>query len=158
MKVVVKWSLILVILVVVLNFAVIVSGIYTNPFAALGFVFVAVVLNVIVVFMALAATATDNPYAAQLRNGLLIGLLAGVLIFLSSWLTTAVIFPDYIEQMKAGYIAVIQDSGLPDESLQTQIENIEKITAFGEAVKGLMGTFFTSVVAAAIVAIFKRRK
>ena len=109
-------------------------------------------------FLALRQTARDNTYFQQLLNGVLIGAIAGVLIFLSSWLMLSVVFPNYLEEAREGTIAFLESVEVPDAQLDAQIEKLEQMTPLSQAVPGLIGTFFTSLFLAAIVGIFQRKK
>jgi len=158
MNVVVKWSVILAVLVAAFSILIAVTGMHENPITAMVFVVVAIVINVVVVFMALRQTAGDNSYVQQLLNGVLIGAIAGILIFLSSWMMLSVLFPDYLAESKEGTIAFLESMNLPEEQLDSQIEKLDRATPMNQAASGLIGTFFTSLFAAAIVGIFKRKK
>ena len=159
MNAVVKWSIVLAGLVTVLSLVIGISGLHKN--ALVGGVLsigIAILFNLGTVFMALKETATESSYGKQLLNGVSIGLIAGVLIFLSSWLLLTVIFPEYLDEMRAGYIDWLQAAGLPEEQMQQQIATMEATTPVSQSLAGLMGTFFTSLIAAAIIGIFLRKK
>jgi hypothetical protein len=159
MSVVIKWSVILTVLVAIVSVIINVAGLHKSPVAGgLGFIVLALLINLGVIALALKETAARNAYGAQLMNGVLIGLVAGVLILLTSWLLTTVIFPDTLEEMKEGYIAFFESAGLPADQVATQIEALEQQTPFRQALNGLIGTFFTSAIGAAIIGIFLRRK
>lgn len=51
-----------------------------------------------------------------------------------------------------------QQSGLPEDKVQAQIAAMDQITATSQARNGATGTLVTSLIAGAIIAIFKRRK
>jgi hypothetical protein len=159
MGVVIKWSVILVIAVAALTVVINLTGLHTNPLAggiiAIG---VAIILNVWTLFMALRATATGNTYGAQLLNALMFGLLAGVLIFACSWILSTYVFPDTVHEMQAGFKEWVQNANLSEAQVQSQIAAIDQVTATSQAMNGAIGTLFTSLIAGAIIAIFKRRK
>ena len=159
MGVVVKWALILVALIAVLTVFINLTGLHTNPLAAtILAIGVAIILNVLTLFMALRATASQNTYGGQLLNALMFGLVAGVLIFACSWVFSTYIFPNSISEMVAGFKEWFQQSGLPEDQVQAQIEAMDQITATSQARNGAIGTLATSLIAGAIIAIFKRRK
>jgi len=159
MGVVVKWSVVLALAVFVLGVLIAVTGLHTNPLAGgAASIGVAILINIVVVFLALKQTSGENPYGKQLLNGALIGVIGGILIFLSSWLLLAVVFPDYLDEMRAGYTEWIEASGLPEAQMQKQLEAMENATPVSQSVPGLIGTFFTSLIVGAIVAIFQRKK
>jgi hypothetical protein len=156
---IVKWALILTGLVVVLSLVLILTGSYTNPLVGgMGFVLLAIVFNVIVVFLALKQTASENTYLQQLLVALGIGVVACVLIFGTSLLLTGVVFPDYIDSMKAGYSEFIEASPMTEDQKATQLEALSQATALSQALPGAFGTFGTSLLSGLALGIFLRRK
>ena len=159
MNVVIKWSVILAALVAVLSVVIALTGLHQNPMVGgMVSIVIAIAINVVVVFLALKQTAAENAYGKQLLNGVLIGAVAGVLILLTSWFLLGVVFPDYLTQMAAGYEEWFEAAGMTEEQIDTQMQRMDNATAFGQSIAGLIGTFFTSIFAAAIIAIFKRKK
>jgi hypothetical protein len=86
------------------------------------------------------------------------GLIAGVLICAFSMLNLSVLFPNYLEEESTVLIEFIEGTGLPEEAMQARIEQVEARTALRQSISGLIGTFVTSLIVGAIVAIFKRKK
>jgi len=125
-----------------------------------GLVFLVLVigLNVACVLWALGKTAADSGYARQLGYAALIGVVGGVLIFAFSYLNLTVFFPHYLEESKTASIEFMERMNMPKEALDQQVAKLEAQTPFGAAGQGTMGTFFTSLVIGAIVAIFKRAR
>lgn len=160
MSAVVKAGVALAVLVAVLSLVLAFAGLHrNNPMVAqFAFLIPAILLNVGCVFWGLKMTAADNGYLKQLVNGLLIGLVAGVLIFAFSMLLLNVLMPDYLDEVKQSTIAWLEDSGLPDEQVESQIKSVEETTPVSQALAGLIGTFLTSLISGAIIAIFVRRK
>jgi L-cystine uptake protein TcyP (sodium:dicarboxylate symporter family) len=158
MSSVLKASVALTILVALMSSVLALTGLNRNPIVGgLGGILVAILFNVGVVFWALKQTAAENSYGKQLVNALLIGVIAGVLIFLVSWAMLAAA-PGYFEAIKEGNIEWLRASGLPEEQIQSRIDSIEASTAVGQSFAGLVGTLVTSIVVGAIVAIFQRKK
>ena len=159
MNVVIKWSGVLAVVVAVLSLLVAVAGLHESPMVGgLGFVVVAILVNLAAVFLALRETKDQNAYGKQLMNGVLIGVIAGALIFLSSWAMLSVVFPDYLGEMKEGYTAFFEASGVPEDVMQQQIAQLEATTPVSQSMAGFIGTFFTSIIAAAIIGIFVRKR
>jgi len=63
-----------------------------------------------------------------------------------------------LEEMRAGYEEWIRAMGLPEEQLQQQLAAMEETTPARQSAAGFVGTFFTSLVAGAIVGIFVRKR
>lgn len=91
-------------------------------------------------------------------TGALIGVLGGVLILVFSMLMLTLLFPDYVEESKRATVAWIESSGVPESMMQAQIEKIEGTTAWSQSLAGFIATCVTSVIAAALVGIFLRKK
>ena len=69
-----------------------------------------------------------------------------------------VLFPGYLEESKRATVAWIESSGVPESMMQAQIESVEGTTAWSQSLAGFVATCITSVIAAAIVGIFLRKK
>lgn len=159
MNVVVKYSVILAAAVIVVSALLYASGLHANP--ALGGLLsigLFILFNVGAIYLALAQTAGENGYGKQLFNAAGVGLLAGALIFLGSWLLLAVVFPDALAEMKDGYIEMLQAAGQSEQQIDAVVQQFDKATPISQSVPALIGTFITSLVVGAIVAIFKRKK
>jgi CDP-diglyceride synthetase len=157
MNSVIKASVALAVLVTIISVIFTAAGLHKSAIIfAMPLVFV--VLNLGCIFWALSSNAAANGYGKQLLNAAVFGVIAGVLIFGSSMLQSKVIFPDSTEETKTAMIEFLEDRGLPEEQLQDQVDKIEASTPEKGALQGLIGTFLTSLVVGAIVAIFKRKK
>lgn len=154
----VKGALVLGVTVAILGLVFAVAGLHTNPMAAFAFVILAVLLNIGVIIWTLRATRSTNGYGGQLLAGVVIGLVAGVIIFASSWTMTGVIFPDYYDEMYDGYLEFFENAGMDEAQIDKQMAALENVTPAGPALQGAIGTIITSVVVAAIAGIFLRRK
>lgn len=159
MNTTIKASLVLVAAVALLSVAVFALGLHRN-FVVGQYVFLvgAIALNVGVVYWALARDAAAKGYGAQLLSALGIGLIAGFLIVIVSWGLTAFVFPDSLDEMKAGAITYMQEQGMAEDEYRKQLETLEKTTPMSQAIPGGVGTLFTSLVSGAVIAAFKRRK
>ena len=159
MSAVIKAGIALAVLVEIFSVVLILAGLHESApmVAGIVFILVAIVLNVGCVFWGLKQTA-DNGYGKQLLNGLLIGLVAGVLIFAFSMLNLSVLFPDYLDQSKTATIEWLESMNIPQPQLEAQVAQIEGQSAMRQAVSGLIGTVITSLIVGAIISIFVRKK
>ncbi len=158
MNSVVKASVALVIMVMVVSVLMYLTGLHESPLiGGLGSLVLVIGANIAVVFWALKQTAGENGYLRQLGNGALIGLLGGVLVFLGS-MALLTVLPDYLEDMKATQIDSLERWNLAEDVMEKQVAKIEAVTPFRSSMQGLIGTFFTSLIVGAIVAIFQRKK
>lgn len=156
---VIKASVALAVLVLVLSLGIALTGMHESPIiGGIAAIILAIGINVGVVFWALKQTASENGYGKQLLVVLGVGALGGFLVLLSSLLFLNVLFPNYIDESTTAVIGLLEQSGLPENVLDQKITELEAVTPMGQSVKGMIGTFFTSLVAGAIIAIFKRRK
>jgi len=158
MSSVIKASVTLAVLVMIVSVVYLATGMHQTP--ALGFVTVIVfiVFNIGCLIWALSSTAAENGYGKQLLNAVVFGVVAGVLIFGSSLLQSTVLFPNSLEETKTATIEMYEGMNMPEAQLEKTVKKIESLTPVSAAVPGTIGTFFTSLIVGAIVAIFKRKK
>lgn len=155
----VKWGVILAVGVVAVSAAMIGSGLHRNAMVyGLVAITVFIVLNIVAVIMALRQTAGEKGYLGQLGSGIVLGLVGGALIFVLSYLTTSVLFPEAIPEMVEAQLELMAQSGMPQEELEAQAERLRGTTSAEGALQGTIGTIVTSTIVAAIAAIFLRRK
>ena len=158
MNTVIKASVAIVVVVMVISLAMYFTGMHENALVGgLGSLVLLIGANIAIVFWALKQTAAENGYGHQLGNAALIGVVGGVLVFLGSMLLLTVL-PDYLEEMKTMQIASLEQFNLPEDRMDAQIAKIEAITPVKSSMQGMIGTFGTSLIIGAIVAIFKRKK
>lgn len=159
MNAVIKASVVLAVAVTVVSYLVYFTGLHTNPVVGgLGSIVIFILLNIAAVIWALRQTAAENGYGKQLLNGLLVGVIGGVLIFVLSWATLSFILPGYLEDVKAANISWMESMNMPEEALEQQIAKIESTSPASQAGGGFIGTVVTSLVVGAITAIFVRKK
>jgi len=159
MNAAIKASVALAVLVWVVSAIFAVAGLHeSNPLVGIVILVVFIGLTVGCVFWALNATAAENGYGKQLISAVVLGLIAGVLIIGFSMLNLTVLFPDYLDENTTAVVEFLEGANLPEEVLQKQVAGLENRTAMGESIKGGIGTFVTSLIVGAIIAIFKRKK
>ena len=155
----VKAGAILAILVTLLSAIVMGVGLHQN-FLVSGLVSISVyiLLNIVLVYMTLNKSAAENTYGAQLLSSAVLGLVGGVLIFIGSWLLLSMVFPDALAEMRDSAIAFMESSNMPEADIEAQMTKLDAATPVSQSLPALIGTFITSVIVGAIVAIFKRKK
>lgn len=158
MNVAVKWGLILGIVVAVLGFVFGAAGLHTSPMMAMVFVGLAIVVNIVIVVLGLRESAQMSSWGRQLLNGLVIGVVGAVVIFAGSWIMTSLVFPDYYDDLRQGYLEFFEGVGLPQEQIDAQMQKLEAATPVSSAMQGAIGTILTSLVVGAIAGIFLRKK
>ena len=135
-----------------------VTGWYKHP--TLLYLFWAVVLiEVVVLLWALRRTAPTTDYLGQVGKGTLVAAIGAAIIFCGSLLFTAVLFPNYFEELRTLQVEMLRAAG------KTQAE-IDAALALGapmqtpvvNALMGAVGTVVTGLLASLVIAIFQRKK
>lgn len=159
MNVAFRWGVILAIVVTLMNAIVIITGMHRNPITgSLVPIALAILINLVVVFLVLRTTKSEFDYGGQLRNGLVLGIVGGVLVGAGAWILLALVFPHAIAQAREGTLAFLKTAGMSEQQIQTQTAAMNRATPLSQALPGVLGTFFTSIVGAAIIGAFLRRK
>ena len=158
MQAAVKWGVILALAVTGINTVWVLAGLHTSPLSAFGYLGVVIVLDIVAVVLALKASASENSYLNQLLGGLVVGMVGGVGIFLTSFLMLSFVFPDMIPEQIAGFTAYYESLPLDDAQKQALIEPLKDVTPLNSSFQGAIGTLATSLIVGAIAAIFLRRK
>ena len=155
MNIPVKYGLMLGVIVGALGFALAALGLHSNAMTPPAFVAAAIIINIVIVVLALRRTASDSNWGGQVRNGLVLGVTGAVIIFLSSFVMTALVFPDYYAEFAEAARLRGVAGGLPPEEIDMQVA-MATGTPAGSAFSGAIGTLITSAVVAAIMGFFKR--
>ena len=155
MEIPVRYGIVLGVIVGAMGFALAILGLHTSEMAPARFVIAAVILNVVIVVLATHRTAPYSNWGRQVRNGLVLGVVAAAIIFLSSWVMTAVVFPDYYAEFAEAARERAVAAGLSAAAIE-EAEALASGTPVGSAFSGALGTVITSVVVAAIAGVFKR--
>ena len=155
MNVPVKFGLILGVVAAVIGFITVAMGPQMSLLAGL-FPLVATVVTIVIVFLALKETAAEANWTGQLLNSLIIGAVAAAIVFVVNWLSLAAVFPNYLAETAAAAEHALASAGLAPEMIEQQVQSLEESTAIGNAFAGAVGTIVTSLIAGAIVGIFKR--
>ena len=154
----VRWGLILGAAVAVLNLVFGIAGWHRIYQMAFVFLAVAILTNVVTVVLCLREGASTERWSGQVRNGLVVGLVGSVIIFLSSWLVTTVVFPDYFTEMAAGYRQAYVDMGLPDQEVEDLVTATAATSPIRSAFDGVVGTMATSLIVAGLAGLWLRKR
>ena len=119
------------------------------------FVIAAIVINVVVVVLAIRRAARSSYWIQQVGNGLVLGLVGAGIIFVGSWVMTAVVFPDYYTEFAEAVRARAVAAGLSPAEIDAAVA-MATGTPVGSAFSGALGTVITSVVVAGIAGFFYR--
>jgi len=140
------------------NLAIILAGLQTNMLASFAFIVVSIVLNAGALLWSLTQTVDTQTFGLQIRDAAILGVVAAVLIFVTSWLTLDVLFPEAFAETIDVVVNYIEGLDLSAEDKAQGIARIESRTAFRQSLMGMWGTLLTSVVLGAVIAIFRRKK
>ena len=151
----VKYGLVLGLIVAAMGFVLATLGLHTNAMAPTGFVIAAIIINVVIVVLAVRRTARRSNWLQQIQNGLVLGVVGAVIIFVGSWVMTALVFPDYYAEFAEAARARAVAAGLSAEEIEAAVA-VAAGTPVGSAFSGALGTVITSVVVAAIAGFFNR--
>ncbi len=94
----------------------------------------------------------------QVKNGLVVGLVGSVIIFVASWLVTTAVFPDYFTAMAEGYREAYVNMGLAEDEVADLVAATAATSPVRSAFDGVVGTMATSLVVAAIAGGWLRNK
>ncbi len=155
MNVPIKYGLILGVVAAAISFITVAMGPQVSLVGVL-FPLVATVVTIVIVFLALRETAPEATWTGQLLNSLILGGVAAAIVFVVGWLSLGVVFPNYLAEAAAATEHALANAGLAPEMIEQQVQNLEESTAIGQAFAGAVGTVVTSLVAGAIIGIFKR--
>ena len=126
----------------------------------MAFVFLAVVIlvNTVVVVLCLRERAFAEIWVGQIRNGLIVGVVGGGIIFVASLLATTIVFPDYFAEMAEGYRMAYVEMRLSEDEVADLVTATAATSPIRPAFDGVVGTLVTSLVVAAIAGIWLRKK
>lgn len=154
----VKWGVILAVVVTVFNGIWVIAGLHTSLGAAAGYLAFVTIVDIIAVVLALRACASENTYGRQVIGGLVLGIVAGVLIFLTSWIMLTFVFPSAVPEQVAGFTEAYRALPVDEARQEEMIAALDNLTPFSNAFQGALGTLLTSLVAGAIAGAFLRKK
>ncbi len=158
MKGPIRWGLILGSAVAVLSFVFGLLGWHRTFEMSFVFLAVAILTNVVTVVFCLRERAATDGWLSQVGNGLLVGLVGSVIIFIGSWLVTTVVFPDYFAEMADGYRETYAGMGLSESEVADLVEATANTSSVKSAFDGVIGTMATSLIVAAIAGVWLRKK
>lgn len=156
MKGPVRWGVILGAAVAVLNVVFGLAGWHRVYEMTTVFLTVAILVNLVTVVLCLRERASSETWMGQVKNGLIVGLVGSAIIFVTSWLVTTVVFPDYFAEMAEGYRQTYVDMGRSEAEVADLVAATAATSPVRSAFDGVMGTMGTSLVVAAIAGAWFR--
>jgi hypothetical protein len=154
----IRYGILLGVLVEIWTAVIIVTGWYRDPSLQLLF-FLVIPLEIVLVVLALRATASDADYGRQVTNGAVLSAVAGVIIVFGSILVTTVVFPHYYADLKAIAIDAMTRGGRSPEEIDAQMKaSAAMYDPWSNGISGFVGTVATGILTALVAGIFLRRK
>lgn len=155
----VKGGIALGILTVAWTFVMGFMGWYKDP-ALLNLFFLVILIQLAVMIVVLRHTGRAGAtYGKQIINGLLLSAVGAVIIFIGSYLYTAVVFPQYFEDIRAAHADLLRSQGKTEAEIATLVDaEIATQTPLIQALSGVAGTMVTGLVFSLIIGIFTRKK
>jgi len=135
------------------------TGWYKDP-ALLNLFWVVILIQVGVLIWGLSQTAAQGrKYGGQLGAGTMMSAVAAVIVFLGSLLFTAVVFPDYFQEVGAMQQQMLSDQGRSAEEIE-QIANAQAafMTPVVNAITGAVMTVITGFLCSLVIGAFVRSK
>ncbi len=154
----VRWGVILGSAVAVLSLAFGFAGWHRRYEMAFVFLAIAILINVATVVLCLRERASTDSWLGQIKNGLIVGLVGSLIIFVTSWLVTTVVFPDYFTAMADGYRETYVNMGMSEEEVADLVAATAATSPVRSAFDGVVGTMGTSLIVAAVAGRWLRRK
>lgn len=134
------------------------AGWHTTVDGATWFLVLAVPLNVAGILLCQREAASAATWSQQMKNGIQVGAIAAVWVVASNWIVTLGLYPEFYEEMAAGYRPSLEAMGLPPETVEEKLAGIRSTTALRSAMEGIVGTMTVSTVAAAFGGLWLRRR
>jgi TM2 domain-containing membrane protein YozV len=135
------------------------TGWYKDP-QLLNLFFVVIVIEVGGLIWGLRRTAAQGrTYSGQVVAGTMMAIIAGVVIIVCSLIFTTVAFPNYFEEVNAVGRDVLQAQGKTENEIADAMSaSAAWQTPIMNAFAGFLGTFFTGVIASAVIAAWIRQR
>lgn len=154
----VRAGVVLGVLVALWTFIMGITGWYKHPVMVFAF-FLVIPMEFAVVAWALGKTAATQGYWPQVRDGVLLSVVASVIVFLQSLFFTTVAFPHYFRDLRVVQEQALHNSGKSDAEIRAILDATARdMTPVSEARNGVIGTIATGLVFSLIVSAFARRK
>jgi hypothetical protein len=135
------------------------TGWYRDP-VMLNMFYLVILFQLGILVWGLKQTAAQGRgYGGQVGAGMLISLIGGVIIIGASILFTAVVFPDYFQELQAIQADMLRQQGKSEMEINAMLTMTAPMqTPLMNALTGFAGTIVTGLVGSLIIAAFVRKK
>jgi len=160
MNVIIRGGVLLGVLVTIFTWIFAFSGMHKNIGAAMTFPIVATVIEIGVLVWALKKTAAQGRrYMGQVSAGTMLAFVGGSLIFATSWMLTAQLYPSYFAEVNAAGTEYFRAQGMDDAAIQAELAKSAAMqTPAMQAIMGFAATVITGLIVSLITAIWIRNK
>jgi hypothetical protein len=142
------------------------TGWFKDPIL-LNLFWIVIIFQFVLLFIGLKKSSLEvgsngesgKSYSNLIKDGLLITIIAGVLIFFSSIIFTTLLYPEYFNEIQDSYRQILTSAGKSEVEIEKLLEeNSRTQTPFLQALFGFIGTFLTGLLGSSIFsAIFRKR-
>lgn len=134
------------------------TGWYKHPVLLNAF-WVVLLIQIAVLVWGLKKTAATNPLGKQIMAGTLASLIGGAVMFLFSYLFTAVLFPNYFDELRTINQEMMRQAGRSEGEIAEMMAAARPMeTSFMQAFLGLIGTVVTGFLASIPIGAIYRKK
>ena len=130
-------------------------GLHQNPMTMMLFYLVILIQAGVLVWGLRMTRSQNKTYGGQVTSGLIISGIGAAVVFVGSLIITNVIFPNYLMEMQDGMRSFLENSGMPADQIQMQMDDMTKSnTPIMSAIYGAIGTVVTGLILSLIIAAF----
>jgi len=158
MNLTVRSGVVLGLAVVAWTFIMGITGWYKHP-TLLNLFWVVILIQIVVMIFGLKATSAGATYGSQVKAGILMSVIGGVIIFCGSMIFTSVVFPHYFEELRRVGEEVLKTQGKTESEVKVLLEAQAPMqTSSMQALFGFIGTFVTGLLVALSAGAFLKGK
>ncbi|MCX6138449.1 MAG: DUF4199 domain-containing protein [Ignavibacteriales bacterium] len=145
-------------LVVFWTFVMGISGWYKDP-VLLNLFWVVVLLQIGVLFRGLKESVHSRSLVQYIKDGFMISLIGGVIIFAGSMIFTTIVFPHYFEELQILGREIMKAEGKTNAQIEAAMAQAASTqTPFMQALFGFVGTVMTGLIASPIIGLSVRKR
>jgi hypothetical protein len=135
------------------------TGWYKDP-VMMNVFWIVILIQIAGLIWGLRRTAMNGKgYWAQVGHGTLMSLIAGVILFLTSYLFTSVLYPDYFAEMKTFQENALRQAGKSPQEIKIAMETVAMTAnSLVQGISALTGTLVTGLICSLVIAAFVRHK
>jgi hypothetical protein len=160
MNMIIRGGVLLGVLVTAFTWLFAFTGMHKSPGADMTFIIVATIIEIAVLVWALRKTAAQGRgWMGQVSAGTMLAFVGGCLIFATSFMLVAQLYPNYFAEVNAAATAAFRAKGMDDAAIAAELAKLAPSqTPLAQSVTGFVATVVTGLIVSAIAAIWIRHK